>query len=166
MKKDDIQYLLKKYQEGTITESELSMLNHLTRKDEVMNSAFSQADSIIRRRIVRFAALAMTGLVVIGAGIWVMTPKSSSPSMVAMAQEIPSASTEVISQETNTSAMTEVVDKDKSSEVAAAEIVGQTHSFDEKKTAKPARGKKPVVVCNTQCDADAVINDIWKFLSV
>ena len=26
--------------------------------------------------------------------------------------------------------------------------------------------KEPVVICNNQCDADSVINDIWKFLSV
>ena len=96
MKKDDIQQLLKKYQEGTIAEDELAMLNRLTHKDEVMEGAFSRAKGIIRRRVMGAVAMAMTGLVVLGAGIWVITSKSSTPSMVAMAQEIPGTDDQTI----------------------------------------------------------------------
>ena len=35
---------------------------------------------------------------------------------------------------------------------------------DRKQATKPT-AKDPVVMCNSQCDADSVISDIWKFLT-
>lgn len=162
MKKDDIQHLLKKYQEGSISDAELSELNILTRKNEVMDSAFARADGIIRRRRIGMISMVMTGMMVIGAGVWVMSPKSSSNSMVAMAQEIPAAEDEVMGQDENTLPVMEKAEE----AVHVVKAQPEEKVTNNVKRATPARANKPVVVCNTQCDADAVISDIWKFLSV
>lgn len=164
MKKDDIQQLLKKYQEGTIAEDELAMLNRLTHKDEVMEGAFSRAKGIIRRRVMGAVAMAMTGLVVLGAGIWVITSKSSTPSMVAMAQEIPGTDDQTIKVNPKVTKVDADIEKTAVDEEPVAKEMAAP-SVEEKRVT-PTRSKKPVVVCNTQCDADAVISDIWKFLSV
>lgn len=165
MKKNDIQFLLKKYQEGSITDQELSQLNILTHKDEVMSSAFDRANGIIRRRRVGIISGVVAGLMMVGAGIWAMSPKSATPSMIAMTQEVPVADNEAVPEELVVKSEPMAREKvEEPNAVVTVEHGKKTPANTSRQASK--HGKKPVVVCNTQCDADAVISDIWKFLSV
>lgn len=169
MKNDTIQQLLAKYQQGTLTEEELSQLSALTHKDEVMEAAFSKANAIVRRRTIREIALAMTGVIVIGAGVWTMVPKQDTAVLVAENQ---SQTTPVVVEEVRQEVLQPVVQEvkaEKPLQVASAHEVQKVVPKEADVIAKPATMKqddnKPVVTCNTQCDADEVIDDIWKFLS-
>ena len=50
----------------------------------------------------------------------------------------------------------------------AAVSTGETAAavpHKQKQQPKAVQAGEPVVTCNSQCDADSVINDIWKFLT-
>lgn len=169
MKNDTIQQLLSKYQQGTLTDEELSELSALTHKDEVMAAAFSRANTIVRRRTIREVALAMTGVIVIGAGVWMMTPGQEATVLMAENQELPAPTVvEEVRQEVLQPVVQEVKDE-KPVLVAEARPVEKAAPREADVVVKPAASEqdesKPVVTCNTQCDADEVIDDIWKFLS-
>ena len=172
MRKDAIQELLAKYQQGTISDKELAELSILTRKDEVMEDAFCKADAIIRRRTIRAVSFVMAGLVLIGAGIWFATPGQERQGLTAETNVVTetTAAVEEARQEVPQPAAKEVKDEEAPVLMASASEINRVEAKEEAtvvKAEKPAakRSKKPVVVCNTQCDEDAVINDIWKFLS-
>ncbi|MDY6371679.1 MAG: hypothetical protein SPL12_05200 [Bacteroidales bacterium] len=164
MKMDDIQRLLQKYHDGTLTPGEQAELDRLTHKDEVLGEAFHKADGIVRRRQVRYLAMAMTGLVLLGAGVWMARPSQEAAPLVAGRQALPAA----------------VADEAPAPPPAQPTVAGEPVLVA---AARPANVAKPapkpvaptqaaphaeqqtVVVCNTQCEADSVINNIWKFLS-
>lgn len=155
MKQDTLQQLLAKYQNGTISDEELQQLNTLSRRDEVLAAADREARGIMRRRTVRTVALSLTGLMVVGAGVWMLTAPQQQGNMVAEVQPVPQI-TVVEPQPVAT----------EEPEAAAVESPAPVR----KAAAKPAAVAKqeaddPVVICNNQCDADSVISDIWKFLS-
>lgn len=171
MKQDTLQSLLEKYREGTLTDSERSELERLSHKDEVFSAARHQAAGILRRRV----ALGVTALMICGAGIWAMLPGAGNPTpQVAEATTpLPEAPQEVLetlapAPVTETPLVAEVHETTRPA--ATARKTRPTNVAPEEKPATVASPSKssndPVVMCNNQCDADSVINDIKKFLSV
>lgn len=175
MKQNSLQQLLAKYQEGTLSSEELEQLNALTHRDEVMAEAEGRARGIIRRR-TRIAGMAVATAVVMGAGIWLLSPRTEEPVLVASNVEKPvpievretvvNEEVEALKEEAVAPGKTDrnvvVAQKVKTEEpgsVIAAAPVDST--FNVQQSSVP----EPVVVCNSHCDADSVINDIWKFLS-
>jgi hypothetical protein len=171
MKMDVIQSLLVKYQEGTITREELEKLGFLTRKEEVMEEAFDRANVIVRRRMVRNIALALTGVIVLGAGVWMMNPGQENGGLTAQTEAATTtpAVVEDTPEEVRIPSVQEVKEMASPIQVASADeieqVVAEPRETNVIVKQEPKIKRKPVVVCNTQCDADAVINDIWKFLS-
>ena len=156
MKNPEITQLLKRYQEGTLSDSELAELHRLSGRDALMDAACRKADGIIRRR--RASLFTVAGLLMAGAATWpLFIPQHSKSTLVAEA------------------AMPEVM-----LPTAPEPVVEQTvpvKAFEQKPAAKvlPRRtamlpatttDDEPIVVCNNQCEADSVISDIWKFLTV
>lgn len=162
MKQNSLQYLLDKFREGTLTDEERSELNRLTHRDEVMASAHSRARGILWRR----ASLAVGALAVIGAGVMAVVPRPTEEVMVAEVREVPAAVQVVpaIEQVLRPVEAREAASKP----VAKAKPEPKAVPTPKPASVKPAAIKKtePVVVCNNQCDADSVINDIKRFLSV
>ncbi len=172
MKQDTLQSLLDKYREGTLTDSERSELERLSHKDEVFSAARHQATGIIRRRV----SLTVTALMICGAGIWALRPGGSdlSPQIAEATAPVPVVPQEVYetvspSPVTETTPLiAEVHETQRPATVAhkkqPADILPKEKAAT---TVNPANSPDdPVVMCNNQCDADAVISDIKKFLSV
>lgn len=155
MKMDDIQRLLQKYHDGTLTPGEQAELDRLTHKDEVLGEAFHKADGIVRRRRVRYLAMAMTGLVLLGAGVWMARPSQEAAPLVAGRQALPAA---VADEAPAPPPAQPIVARPANVAKPASKPVAPTQ-------AAPHAEQQTVVVCNTQCEADSVINNIWKFLS-
>ena len=162
MKQNSLQYLLDKFREGTLTDEERSELNSLTHRDEVMASAHSRARGILWRR----ASLAVGAVAVIGAGVLAVVPRPTEEVMVAEVREVPAAVqvAPAVEQVLRPVEAREAVPKP----VAMAKPESKVAPTSRPANVKPATIKKsePVVVCNNQCDADSVINDIKRFLSV
>ena len=156
MKQNSLQYLLDKFRAGTLTDEERSELNRLTHRDEVMASAHSRARGILWRR----ASLAVGALAVIGAGVMAVMPRPTEEVMVAEVREVPTAM--------QVAPAVEQVLRPVEAREAAPKPVAKAVPTPKPASVKPAAIKKtePVVVCNNQCDADSVINDIKRFLSV
>ena len=140
--------LLERYREGTLSDSERSELERLSHKEEVLSAAHSRATGIIRRRV----ALAVSALMICGAGLWAVLPGSrqmpevaAEPApLVAEAREVKRPAAEARKTRPVAAVPTE----------KPAEMVVSERSSSE-----------PVVMCNNQCDADSVISDIRKFLA-
>lgn len=157
MKHNEIEALLEKRRAGTLTDDELAELNTLSRRDEVMADAERRADTIVRRRrssVMAFSAIAAIG---IGAALLTMPQKNETQTIAMQTTSITVEKTSTVAPTSMVEAQTEPV------QVAAAKPAAAKH--------KPATVKatvksdEPVVVCNSQCNADSVISDIWKFLS-
>ena len=146
MKQNSLQYLLEKYREGTLNDEERGELERLTHKDEVMASANHRVTAIVRRRV----SLAIAAVMVVGVGLMALLPRGMQQPLVAEVQEMP-----VVQEELP---------------VVVEVMLPAVNSAPEKKAAvakpKATRRDEPVVVCNSQCDADSVISVIRKFLSV
>ena len=147
MKQNSIQYLLEKYREGTLNDEERTELERLTHKDEVVAAANRRATGIIRRAVM-----------VAGAGAFAVLPHSQEP-LMAEAKVLPAPVVE-----------TQLAASPQEVEAVVAPTV-ETHPVaplrKRARTKAATRVKSdPVVVCNNQCEADSVISDIRKFLSV
>lgn len=158
MKQDSIQELLAKRAAGTLTDDELATLNILTRRDDVVAGAERRAVAIRGRRR-RVAAMVAGVVAVVAVGLTLLMPRHEEPLMAK--QELPKQ--QVVADEVLPATVeaapvqTAAVDAEKT-----AAAVAQTHRPQHHKAAKAG---DPVVTCNSQCDADSVINDIWKFLT-
>lgn len=156
MKNNDIQQLLERYREGTLSDSELAELNRLAGRDAVMADAGQRAAGIIRRR--RTTLFTLSGLLVAGATMWtLLAPRHSEGPLVAEAV-VPQPEvvvTEPAAVEQLAPARPEVRPTVKR-QVVKKEVPIIHEPVD----------SEPVVVCNNQCEADSVISDIWKFLTV
>lgn len=158
MKQQSIQSLLEKYREGTLTESELAELEMLTHKAEVMAAASRRATGIIVRRRI---SMAMAVLLVGGAGVWAVLPHGGQETMMAESRppvevQLPPEVLEEVQQPAVTL-----------TEQPPATVAAPVKQRPAKAVAEATPKREiPVVVCNNQCDADSVINDIKKFLSV
>lgn len=154
MKKDTIQSLLAKRQAGTLTEAEMEELNRLTHRDEVMAEANRRAGGIIRARRAGLAAFA--AVVVVAAGVLLLQPRQEAP-LVAERQPVAVQQPEVQPE-------TVVVESEAVAEPVQVAVVQPVRH--KAHAPAPVKDDEPVVMCNSQCDADSVISDIWKFLSV
>ena len=153
MKQNSIQYLLEKYREGTLSDEERVELESLTHKDEVMAAAGRKVRGIIWRRV----SLTVAAVMIVGAGALTLLPRTQEP-LLAEAQEVPAVQEE----------MPMVEDMVRPALPQTVAPVAKPQPTAHKAVAKPAKKKseEPVVVCNNQCEADSVLNDIRKFLSV
>lgn len=152
MKKDTIQSLLAKRQAGTLTEAEMEELNRLTHRDEVMAEADRRAGGIIRSH--RAGLVAFAAVVVVTAGVLFLQPRQEAPLVAErqpMAVQQPEVQPEAVVER---EAVAEPVQM-----AAVKPVRRKAHA------SAPAKDDEPVVMCNSQCDADSVISDIWKFLS-
>lgn len=150
-----IQHLLARRQAGTLDPAGEDELARLARRDEVMAAAEQRAAGIraTRRRIV--AACAATVLVAGGAAVLL---GRHEPETVATAQPpaaIAAPAAELLPQQQHPTVQAEPL-----AMAAATKQPAKPTSATQRKLAA-----EPVVTCNSECDADSVINEIWKFLS-
>lgn len=154
MKNDTIQHLLERYRQGTLSDSELADLTRLTHRDEVMDNAERRAVGIVRRR--RSIAFSVAGLLVAGAATWTLLGPNQTEAPLVAEASVPEI----------------VVTAPEPAVEQAAPVAKPQRALDMPRPERAVRStikKKtddPVVVCNNQCEADSVINDIWKFLTV
>ena len=182
MKQDTLQHLLEKYREGTLSGEELSQLNSLAHKDEVLSAAHRQARGILVRRYTGRAGLALAALMLVGAGVWMMRPPSAEAPLVAETRPTtPSVASPLPAPPLEDTYQGRRGEEEGASKMLASNQLKTRPSAPEK--ALPAQKNAPVatppvtsthtvvhqsveavVTCNNQCEADSVINDIWKFL--
>lgn len=162
MRQDSIQELLAKRATGTLTDEELATLNTLIRRDEVVAGALRRA-AALRRRRRSIAAMAAAMVAVAALGITLLTPhhgdeaplmaRQQTPAQPLVADELPATAVEAMP------AQTAAIVADKKAVTTAAATTQRRQQPTSHKAGEP------VVTCNSQCDADSVINDIWKFLT-
>ena len=161
MKNNSIQHLLAKRQTGTLTDSELEELNRLTHRDEVVDAAEKAAAGIVRRRRIATSAAAVIAIAVGTIGISLLMPSHETP---LVAQQQPSQQPVVVEETPQTieAPAEPLAAKPAATPKPAAKTIKDeiAPSAEEVKHAAD-----PTVVCNNQCEADSVINDIWKFLT-
>lgn len=156
MKQDSIQELLAKRAAGTLTDDELTTLNALAGRDEVVAGAERRAVAI-RGRHRRVAAMVAGVVAVVAVGLTLLMPRHEEPLMAKQEAPVQQVVDEVLP------ATVEAVPVQ-----VAAVSTGETAAavpHKQKQQPKAAQAGEPVVTCNSQCDADSVINDIWKFLT-
>lgn len=159
MKDNSLQQLLAKYQQGTLSTDELEQLNQLTHKDEVLAAANRRANGIIRRRTI---GAIVSVVAFVGVGIGLLLPGNEAP-LIAEVQETPI----VINEQPTTVEAAPLVEQDITSPTpvkAKRKARPITNPIDNESIAIQDN-VEPTVICNNQCDADSVINDIWKFLT-
>ena len=159
---NEMQRLMEKYREGLLSDAEMETLNALAHKDEVMDAASHRAAGIVRRRTALCGTVAMVCLMV-GAGVWMMSPKQEAP-LLAEAKVPEVLAEPMVTPSAESSAEENPRVEEKSRPVATASRSLKPADIQESLPVEEV--KEPVVICNNQCDADSVINDIWKFLSV
>lgn len=186
---NELDLLLRKHREGTITSDEQERLNQLTRRDEVMNAASRRAGTMRRRRQVILSLSAMV-LLLGGAGATLFfspSPSSSEAGTPVVAQS-GGISTPASAQAGHDSAapaqlleavqaqllddcvMAAPLDDTRvemaSNNVSAVTIekVAPQHA-QEYNTSISDEIVVPEVLCNLGCDADSVINEVWDFLN-
>lgn len=176
----NLEDLLRRHAEGTLTPDQQAELNLLTHREQVVRAATLRASQIRRRRNASVAAVASVLLV---AGSIFFTRPSADSSMAADMPVV--AKTEVPSVDIPISEVSEA------EEVVAPALL-PTSTVETKiesivsEPMRPVRSRQAevpestvdlnqmapevinsgdaVVACNTQCSPDSVINDIWNFL--
>ena len=185
-----IENLLRRRQEGTITDEELIELNQLTHRDQVIEAATQRAKVIRHRRYVGISGMASVLVVAVMFFTIHLNSNDSIADGPLMAQ-VEAPSTPVVQSDVN-------APQPMNPTVAVATKDGDTFQLNaqhKEKAVKPvsqaessttdmeyasaaqhyeavAEEMEPsisyegetVVACNTQCSPDSVINDIWKFL--
>lgn len=177
----ELESLLKKYAEGTITQEEQSQLEQLTHRDRVVSAAGQQAVAIHRRRVVRIGTVASIAVVLAVGATFLFRPnvqeadheavlmaKTDTRSTISTVEE-PQMQEEVqtpVSQQKQPVLTTiDVAEVPPAEQKVMVETVVSAELQDEVMPAVVI-SSDPVVACNTQCSPDSVINDIWKFLKV
>lgn len=170
MKNDTLQQLLAKYQQGTLSQDELEELNQLTHKAEVIGAAEGRARTIIRRRTMRAVAFVCAGIAVVGAGVWMLNPAPDAPMVAEVRNEsMPQVVEQIDIVESapavrNEPATVSMVAQKAERKVEVDQLAVVESEARPEDIALP-QSDEPTVICNNQCDADSVINDIWKFLT-
>lgn len=156
MKNPSIEALLERYRQGTLSDSELSELNRLTHRDEVMAQADRRATVIVRRR--RTALFTVAGLLLAGATVFtILLPQRSEAPLVAEAKVPEPVVTTVETVEAPSLPVQPAV--------APQAQVQAPATIRRSKPAVRQPQEEQIVMCNNQCEADSVISDIWKFLT-
>lgn len=167
MKQDSIQQLLAKRQAGTLTDSELEELNRLTHKDEVVAAAEQAAAGIVRRRRLIVSSVALVAVAVGTLGITMLIPKNEVP-LVAQQQPAPQPVVVEKPPQAVEATATPVATKPAATprpSVTTTPAVANDQPAKSMPEAVVSKHSDPAVMCNNQCEADSVINDIWKFLT-
>ena len=174
MKHNEIDSLMRKYTAGTLTDDELQELERLTHKAETMATASRRATAIVRRR----AALAVAAVMVGGASLLTVLPQHDEAPLVAQRIENGELRTENGEQKELRIENGELrIENEKPRERRIENGELKIKKTENKKPSEATRASQlstlnsqlstqTVVVCNNECDADSVINDIRKFLSV
>lgn len=154
MKQETIERLLAKREAGTLTNEELQLLNKLTRRDEVVADAERRAKAIVGRRRRAVAACVATCIMGVAAGLIFNQNQEQVPEIAQQVAPVEIPEEEPIMSPVETAPM----------QTAAESAEKSVRPTSRKRVEKPATSD-PVVMCNSQCDADSVISDIWKFLT-
>ena len=138
----NIDNLLQRYSEGTITPEEQDELNRLTRRDEVFHAAEAEAHTIRRRR--RATASTVAAVLIVAGVLFTILPQNrlSTGDAPLIAQAEPAHAALASTSHPKPSKAIETLDN----------------------AIEPLLDPDPIVACNTQCSPDSVINDIWNFL--
>lgn len=185
-----IENLLRRRQEGTITDEELIELNQLTHRDQVLQAATHRAKVIRHRRYAGISGVA--SVLVVGAMFFSIHPNSNNsfgdgplmaqaeaPTVPTMQQDanapqpmdhtIAVASKEEDSFQMNVQQKEKAVEPMSQAEPSTSDVVSYSaqqyyEAVVEEMEPSLNYSAETVVACNTQCSPDSVINDIWKFL--
>lgn len=177
---NNLEYLLRRYAEGTLTPDEQIELNQLTHRDNIIQSASQRADKVCRQR--RIGITSVASLLLVAGAFYLLPSRQSSivdstpiiaqadiPAVKAVtAEQLPAIMSaeqpkaQPVQNRTATPAATTQQEPTASEPTAvespavnvADEIAPDIHL-----------GNAPVVACNTQCSPEDVIDDIWKFLN-
>lgn len=178
----NIEQLIRRLEQGTITEAELSELNQLTHRSQVWQAASHKA-TVIRRR--RHAGITAACVVLLVGGLAISRHTGIQDTVVEgplVAQQV--AEPSVATAATSTPAQSELTTPQEAIEDSHFEAVEHIALQDTAPVERQVK-REPVesvavvteelmptihaegdavVACNTQCSADSVISDIWKFL--
>ncbi len=160
MKNDSLAQLLAKHEQGLLTDDERAALDQLTQKEAVMQAADRRVAKIRRGRIVRGAGLAVTFVALAGVGIGLLAPSHTpeGPSVAALQTEAAAPAAVVPTAEEPMSAPVTATEP-----AATPQPAIKRHITAQPQTATAKN--EQVVICNNSCDADSVIDEIWKFLT-
>lgn len=185
-----IENLLRRRQEGTITDEELIELNQLTHRDQVIQAATQRARVIRHRRYAGISGVA--SVLVVVAMFFALHPNSNNsfadgplmaqaeaPSTPAVQTDVdvpqPKTPTIAVASKDEDTFQLNVQQKDKAvmpvsqtmpstTEMEYNSVTQHYEAVVEEMEPSVSREGETVVACNTQCSPDSVINDIWKFL--
>ncbi|MCR4659664.1 MAG: hypothetical protein K5650_05155 [Bacteroidales bacterium] len=167
--------LLERYRTGDITPAEAAELEKLSGRQTVLQQAVKRAHRIrVRRRAAAVAAaLAIGAVVTFGVRMAGSDPTATQPPMPGTTQiaagpshqtaEPTPAATPAAVQPKPVMAPRNAKPQQPAPQPTPQEAGNQPQAEPEQAYIEhPAA--EPIVVCNTQCNADSVINEIWKFL--
>lgn len=174
----EIETLLQKYSDGTLSSEELENLNRLTHRDAVVGHATQRANAARRRRTAILSTTASLLLIAATGLALYLRPASNTGNAPLLAQQttvIRPAVQEIAANAPDTPAATTTPSPERKALQQAK--IGQKTNTSVTPTAAPSNHTvveematpvtetaDPVVACNTQCSPDSVINDIWRFL--
>lgn len=185
---NELDLLLRKHREGTITSDEQERLNQLTRRDEVMNAASRRAGTMRRRRQVILSLSAMvlllggagatlffspspsseagTPVVAQSGGITAPASAQAGHDSAAPAQLLEAVQAQLLDDCVMAAPLDDTRVEMASNNVSAVTIekVAPQHA-QEYNTSISDEIVAPEVLCNLGCDADSVINEVWDFLN-
>lgn len=163
--------LLQQLREGTLDDAGRDELNNALHRDEAVETAARQASRIVHRRwSLRIAAVAAL-LLVTGSGLWIYQQPTAQHEPLAQVQHNTTAPTEwhadvlpTVAEESPALPTSAKAERRQSTppSVAPKHLAAAPSQPD---VIAPSIAS-PKVMCNSQCDADSVISDIRKFLSV
>ncbi len=177
----EIETLLQKYSDGTLSGEGLEQLNRLTHRDAIVGHATQKADTARRRRTVILSTTASVLLIAATGMTLFLRPTATgtgeAPLMAQQTREIRSTMQETPAVAPETPATT-VAPAPSQKALQRAKEGSETPAPATPVAARPTPAaveematpitetSNPVVACNTQCSPDSVINDIWRFLQV
>ena len=184
----ELEQLLRRYNEGTITKDELQQLDTLSHREEVFANAVVRAKVLRRQRTTRLS-IAASAVLVVAVGLFAAfhignsTGLSDTPLMANNDQQ--QMSVAPIEQMVSTPdeqnhqpvlhrpaapALPEMAEASVDEHVTVLETPAvheeSPRLYEETPPPVHADDNYPVVACNSQCSPDSVINDIWRFLRV
>lgn len=183
----NLENLLLRHAEGTLTPEEQHELDQLTHRDAVVGAARKRATQLRNRRIASVSAVAsvllVAGVVVAhlsGSGnMQVEQPLMAQADIPATIQTVVSPSSAVSQPENRPVSVATVSRRPVVDAEPAAPITAVQEAVEEQPRVESAASVRQyvdevapdvhtysdiIVACNTDCTPDSVINDIWKFL--
>ncbi len=153
MIQDKKQELLRRHAAGALSDEEREELSRMCGRDEIFAAADLKVAAIRRRRHAGALAMAAAAVAAIGA-VAVMAPQRGGETLVAEQQQPLPIAVETAVADVAPAASTAAEQQPRAAVAASKPAHKVRHKAEE-----------PVVMCNNECEADSVINDIWKFLS-